>query len=119
MILAIIVATAMPGCVALNIPSQRHHDPSDAGGILGNWKNGSVGLGHRVTAAFNDASDLGSGINADDFNSSGEACIDGGPLGYDPSMDDGSLGRGGSKAPEIPWPRYHPVPTRPIFGPTP
>ncbi len=128
MILAIIVAAAMPGCVALNVPSQRHHDPSDAGGILGHWKSGSVGLGHRVTAAFNDASDLGDGIYAGDFDASGEACIDGGSLGYDPSFPafgDPAFGDpafGGSNQPappEIPWPRYHPLPTRPIFGSAP
>lgn len=117
-ILAIMFLAFQPGCIALNLPSERHHDPSDAGGILGGWKNGSVGLGHRVTAAFNDASDLGDGIHAGDFDSSGEACIDGGPLGHDPSMD-GSAGGGDTKPPEIPWPRYHPVPTRPIFGPAP
>jgi hypothetical protein len=44
-------------------------------------------------------------------------CLDGGPLPCDPF--DGSVGPDGRpKPPETPWPRYHPVPTRPMLGPT-
>jgi hypothetical protein len=49
------------------------------------------------------------------FHDSGGLCLDGGPLEVDPF--DCSLDvNGNPKQPEIPWPRFQPVPTRPVFG---
>ncbi|MGB7329583.1 MAG: hypothetical protein WBD31_32210 [Rubripirellula sp.] len=105
------VLISQSGCLALNVPSERLHDPTDAGGILGHWKNETVG-GHHSP------SDFGSGDTSPaDYN--GE-CLDGGSLDVDPfgSDFDSEFGAGGGepKPPEVPWPRFHPVPTRPVFG---
>ncbi|QDT01654.1 hypothetical protein K227x_00210 [Rubripirellula lacrimiformis] len=106
--------------MALNVPSQRYHDPSDEGGMLGHWKHGSVGLGpYRAPLAHQ-------AHGSDDFDPmmldesfTGEptdaVCFDGGPLQLDPS-DPAFGSHGKSEAPEVPWPRFHPVPVRPVFG---
>ena len=86
----------------MNIPSQRHHDPADRGGIFGDFRDGSGGVDH--------------GTESIDGHPSGCAgcgqCVD-----FDVEDDRDSDGRRKEKPPEIPWPRYHPVPTRPVFGP--
>ncbi len=123
------------GCLALNIPSERLAEPTDGGGILGGWKHNHTrqssthiahifsGLGHDPKShdfedpsgnvpcdpSFESTPGNSAGMSHDDHS------IDGGSLGVDPfdtSVDqDGSL-----KAPEVPWPRFHPIPTRPVFG---
>lgn len=98
-LLALVLMTSQAGCVALSIPSQRRHDPTDHGGLFGDWKN--VGAAAQLFSPQSHS--------VSDFS------IDGGPLECDslePSFEE-------QKAPEkdeIPWPRYHPVPTRPVFG---
>ncbi len=89
------------GCVALNIPSHRFHDPADHGGPLGHWRHQDP---------------LSEGVSpVDGSHQGGPWCIDGGPLEVDPC--DPSLDvHGNPKQPEVPWPRFHPVPTRPVFG---
>jgi len=88
----VLVASLLPisGCVALNIPSQRFDDPADSGGLLGPWHTDP--LVHSLEQA--------------------EGCLDGGPLSNEPLLVE--------QAPEsdVPWPRFHPLPTRPVFGPT-
>jgi hypothetical protein len=95
---------SLPGCVALNIPSQRFEDSEDHGGVLGPWrKHGHLAVG-----------DSSHPQHCDD----GAFAIDGGPLEidpFDPTLDlDGT-----PKQPDVPWPRFHPVPTRPVFGSAP
>jgi hypothetical protein len=88
------------GCIAMNIPSQRFHDPDDHGGLLGHWRTGgnACGLHHQP----------GHGHG-------GGPCLDGGPLEVDP-FDPNVDADGQPKPPEVPWPRFHPVPTRPVFA---
>lgn len=91
------------GCVALNIPSERFQDANDHGGVLGHWRQ----HGH-----------LASPIGADHQHGQpihGHCSLDGGPLEVDPFGPDPES-RGKPKEPEVPWPRFHPVPTRPVFG---
>lgn len=79
------------------------HDPGDHGGMLGDWKTNPTGCsdgtcGHP-TGRLSDLS------------------LDGGPLDsdpLDPLLDENGNPR--KKPDEIPWPRFHPVPTRPVFG---
>lgn len=101
------VLLSQVGCVALNIPSQRFHDATDQGGLLGHWRGSS---GRPI--ADNRLIESGT---ASEFHGSSGICVDGGPLDvdpFDPTLDvDGN-----PKQPEVPWPRYHPVPTRPVFG---
>lgn len=109
------------GCVALNIPSERFGDPGDNGGLFGHWRSGGRShlQPHDVGA---DGSSLPGGHcdphahPVHDGVMHQGVLIDGGPLEvdpFDPSVDvDGNR-----KQPEIPWPRFHPVPTRPVFGP--
>lgn len=102
-LLTFMFATALAGqvgCVALNIPSQRFHDPSDHGGVLGDWKQE---LGHFGAPG------------SESYYEQTTDCIDGGPLDFDP-LDPTLDEQGNQRQPEIPWPRYHPVPTRPVFG---
>jgi len=99
-----LLVTSIPGCVALNIPSERHHDPDDRGGLFGPWA--SSHRHHETTTIVHDAQAC----------SAGTACeIDGGPLQVDP-FDFSVDAQRRPKPPEIPWPRFHPVPTRPVFG---
>lgn len=88
------------GCVAMNIPSVRYEDPDDRGGFFGPHEKTDSG-----TMAMH-----GDGGQA--WDASGSAsCVD--------CVDDGSLdgfGEHSEKPPEIPWPRFHPLPTRPVFS---
>ena len=109
-ILTILLGTLVSqvGCVALNIPSHRFHDPGDCGGALGSWRKG-----HCKPMGPHD--EFAPPLVADEFHGASGHCIDGGPLETDPlgpSLDyDGT-----PKPPEVPWPRFHPVPTRAVFG---
>lgn len=101
------VLLSQVGCVALNIPSRRFHDENDHGGLLGHWRGG----GGRPLAHESSFATETSG----EFHGSSGICMDGGPLEvdpFDPTLDV----NGNPKQPEIPWPRFHPVPSRPVFG---
>lgn len=91
------VVSLQSGCIALSIPSERLHDPHDHGGLLGDWRH----------AADHDCEHPCRSLEP--------LAIDGGPLdldGRDPALEI----NGKPKKDEVPWPRFHPVPTRPIFG---
>ncbi|WP_442509119.1 hypothetical protein SH528x_000669 [Novipirellula sp. SH528] len=125
------------GCVALNIPSERLADPEDGGGVLGDWKQNrskriatkwhhafSDPVGIESTAEFTNSGEFdpncqqgvpGNAVPIDDSGFPIEQGFDGGALAVAPF--DSSVEQDGSiKAPEIPWPRFHPMPTRPVFG---
>ncbi|MCG8649990.1 MAG: hypothetical protein MI861_09155 [Pirellulales bacterium] len=91
------------GCVALNIPSQRLHDAGDKGGLFGHWRDRSVGT-HFHQQVHHPAETLVIQPN-----------LDGGPLEVAPFECDPVQGGNGKPA-EVPWPKFHPVPTRPVFG---
>ncbi len=103
-LLFLMVATStQTGCVALNIPSQRLHDPTDHGGMFGPWKrNARPGrLFKEIIVgppAANDCVD----VCGDDF--------------YGVQDFDTEFPGHAEPTPEVPWPQYHPVPTRPVFG---
>ncbi len=87
------------GCVALNIPSQRYDDPSDRGGIFGPHR--PRGQGTPVHPVQVD----GALPSIDDS--------------YCPATDTSAWEEGveePEKTPEVPWPRFHPLPTRPVFS---
>jgi len=98
--LAILVSCQV-GCVALSIPSERFDDPADGGGLFGDWRNKSL------CAPPHDAHPV---RTWDEFASCG------GPLDEDPLDPAVVAARKKQKEDEIPWPRFHPVPTRPVFG---
>jgi hypothetical protein len=89
------------GCVALNLPSDRYQDPADHGGLLGSWKTA-------------DASPPASGDSETYCDETGTP-VDQGALVVDP-FDTESGEFADAKKDEIPWPRFHPIPTRPIYG---
>ena len=91
------------GCVALNIPSERFQDPTDHGGLLGSWDSSGHSHANGIDHA---AASMDSGMQ----------CIGGGSLDVDPF--DTSEGEYAVKPepPKVPWPRFHPVPTQPVFG---
>lgn len=91
----IFLPTLSSGCVALNIPSVRYDDPDDQGGLLGP---------HRQAAGGGNRS--GSVPLSADCESSSEFL----------AGDDGLAVSDAPKPPEVPWPRFHPLPTRPVFS---
>ena len=100
------------GCVALNLPSERYHDPTDRGGIFGPWETGVVdpaatqALAHTPNGIDHAASTIGSNVD----------CIGGESLSVDPfDTTQGEYAKP-PEPPKVPWPRFHPVPTRPVFG---
>ena len=101
----LLLAITQTGCVALNVPSQRYHDPEDGGGVFGAWSLSGASQPihndhhHAPTHGVEDGVMCGS-LEADPF----DTCV-------------GENGK--PKPPEVPWPRFHPVPTRPVFGPNP
>lgn len=92
--LAHLLVVSQAGCIALNIPSQRLHDPGDQGGIAGPWhvKDGNADLPHHD-------------VSLDGETACNSVCHCASEDGWSHETE-----------PEIPWPRFHPVPTRPIFG---
>ncbi|GAA4463808.1 hypothetical protein [Novipirellula rosea] len=143
LVLGLGLISIQAGCVALNIPSERLADPEDGGGVLGDWKhNRSKRIATKLHHAFSDPVGIestavfaGSGAfdpdcapgvpgHAEPLDAAGypidprfpvDQGFDGGALAVDPF--DSSVEQDGSiKAPEIPWPRFHPMPTRPVFG---
>ena len=100
------------GCVALNLPSDRFHDPSDGGGVFGDWRTKRLDpIGGFANGPVGNLSECHCGANCH----RGAGCLGGDELSLDPF--DTSQGKYAvHEEPEIPWPRYHPVPTRPIFG---
>ncbi len=111
------------GCVALNIPSERVHDDADGGGVLGHWR-GTLVTKDTISGEFHEPGRIdssASGPIACDRclgDTTAEECSSGGCF----SDCDGEFDslceedEGKPKPPEIPWPRFHPIPTRPVFG---
>jgi hypothetical protein len=93
-----VIVLLASGCIAPNLPSYRYHDPHDRGGLLGDYRSGASSHGLPCAAETSD-------------------CIAGPHHGRGCSDDDFDGDHGAAKPPEIPWPRYHPVPTRPVFSP--
>ena len=103
--LALALAITQAGCVALNIPSRRHLDPSDDGGLFGSWNGGDGTNGSESLHVHSEGCPC---------EGSFDACVgDCGDCEWGCGIDETV------RPPEIPWPRFHPVPTRPIFGPPP
>lgn len=106
---------AMSGCVALSIPSKRFHDPQDNGGLFGDFRRGDSS---QVPGQAVD--DIHFADDPAHASQCTESCCLGDPrntISHDEFDDDVDFGSSGHhrKAPEVPWPRYHPVPTRPVF----
>lgn len=97
-LLALILAglnTVLGGCVAMNIPSVRYADSSDRGGLLGPQRP----AGSTTYASGGcDSSSCGA------FTGDGDS-VNGHEVEEPP-------------VPQIPWPRFHPLPTRPVFAPS-
>lgn len=88
------------GCVGLNIPSGRHHDPSlAASGEI--QPGGPRRLDHALFFAKPSA---GMGLGSTSH------CL--GSPGAEPLADETS----DKSLPAVPWPRFHPVPTGPAFA---
>ncbi|QDV64329.1 hypothetical protein [Crateriforma conspicua] len=115
------------GCVALNIPSYRHLDPHDDGGVFGGW-NQPKRLGVPIdTPVPGDSSVIASDRSDAPMGCGPTGHCGGvhGPVGGPGSFEDECFGApigmdgGGDvpvEKPEVPWPKFHPVPTRPVFG---
>jgi len=86
------------GCLAMNIPSVRYQDPEDRGGILGAHKKQEPATLEAMAESQHSSID-----------STSCGCIDCG----EGEMIDGEKPE---KPPEVPWPRFHPLPTRPVFS---
>ena len=91
----------LSGCMALSIPSVRYHDPDDRGGLLGPQRPASPT--EVVVASEEQVFVEGGGELA--------TCMSCG----DDDCDGGCEGSESEKPPEVPWPRFHPLPTRPVF----
>lgn len=102
MLLALTLASG--GCVAMNIPSHRLHDAADRGGMLGGW------LGSGANGGCHDGS-VGYGGGCHDNTFVDQAFGD--------DLTDERLVPPAPKPDPVPWPRYHPIPTRPAFSPMP
>lgn len=91
----VLLPTLSGGCVALNIPSVRYDDPGDRGGLFGP---------HRTTNG--DANSEFGDVSTVTPAPGPQVCVS-----EDLEMDHAP------KPPEVPWPRFHPLPTRPVFAP--
>jgi len=111
--LSVFLLTMHCGCVAMNIPSERRGDPTDGGGLFGSWDR-KTSIPHTThPREASEGWEMTAPPCEDAF------CQDpfGGPLEIDP-FDTSVDSQGTPKAPEVPWPRFHPIPTRPVFGGT-
>lgn len=127
------ILLSQAGCVAFNIPSERHFDPRDGGGLLGDWKK-PVHPGRLIGHWISDTPNLPGHAPGVEIvpetglsHHHGETFVDPGHLSH-PSpancfgddlsgqMIDSAGGTSPPPPPEVPWPRYHGVPTRPVFS---
>ncbi len=86
----------------MGIPSVRYLDPEDRGGLLGPQRPASPAevaeaSGGQVIVAGSDAP---------------ASCLGCNDLGGEGGCEDDEP----EKPPEVPWPRFHPLPTRPVFS---
>lgn len=102
------VCLSSSGCIALGIPSERYHDPADSGGLLGDWKRGQPYDSAALTAELIEEGAV--------LVPSPEGLLCSGVSPLDMSAVDGCGREAKPKPPKVPWPRFHPVPTRPVFG---
>ncbi len=87
-----VLTSVQTGCVALGIPSVRYDDPSDRGGLLGPQRPADPSAPAELGAA---------GCSAAGCQSDGQQ--------VEPEPP---------PVPAVPWPRFHPLPTRPVFSPS-
>ena len=95
----------LSGCLALSIPSVRYHDPEDRGGLLGPQRPANSA---EVAAVSEEQVFAESGGESSILPSSCTGC------GGDDCAGE-CEGSESEKPPEVPWPRFHPLPTRPVF----
>ncbi|WP_153558245.1 hypothetical protein [Roseimaritima sediminicola] len=116
-LLLAVAALSNGGCIALNIPSVRYHESEPVAGprtldkVLLFSPTGRGGCdvpsaGGPLPPATGNAA-MGSAGCA--LGNCGPEDASGGPHGCGPQEP-------GPKLPEVPWPRFHPVPTSPVFG---
>lgn len=79
--------------MAFNIPSVRYDDPTDRGGLLGPQRKLAPEEVEQVRAGASLSGCNGCSVSGDD-----EEVIE------------------EEAPPEVPWPRFHPLPTRPVFS---
>jgi len=93
-----LLAVCPGGCVAMNVPSVRYDDPNDRGGLFGphQKKDSQVASGPGCEDGMKN--DVG------DFSPTED--------GFEPGLESSHE----EKPPEVPWPRFHPLPTRPVFS---
>ncbi len=106
-LLATGMLAASTGCLGLNIPSGRYHDPSPAAAGR-TTPDGPRRLDHALLFANPRVPPETSGAWEE----------------HDPTACGSRLPAGGSRGqeddlPAVPWPRFHPVPTAPVFAPRP
>jgi hypothetical protein len=119
-LLCLALLLSQGGCIALNIPSERLHDPDDRGGLFGHWRNAQAHptihstSPHAEPTTGQEITGVGGIVphGSERFHDGGGSCLDCDLGTYDP-LDSPSA----PPAAEIPWPKFHPVPTRPVFGP--
>lgn len=119
-LIASLLCVTSTGCLALGLPSQRFHDAQDQGGILGDFRHsktpGPPGMTEDLltagavlvpphascatgTSSVNEQTVMASGVDPMDVHPVTGSCL--APV---------------EESPKVPWPRFHPVPTRPVFG---
>ncbi|MEE2938418.1 MAG: hypothetical protein VYA84_20715 [Planctomycetota bacterium] len=117
---------ALSGCVALNIPSQRWHNPEDPGGLFGHHRGGSdhqTGVQELLLTKDSTVMEISEGpyeelpvspgfFGESEFRGSGGCCAECETNCFDPLAETEA-----ATPPDIPWPKFHPVPTRPVYGP--
>lgn len=118
----VLLAPFLGGCVALELPSERYFDPEDRGGLFGDWRPGPAKLpaAEEWASGIQPAEMLAAESTVAPGHACGSACtVDDCQGGILPMEVDPATGLPCVKkpdAPEVPWPRFHPVPTRPVFG---
>ncbi len=121
MLCGVLMIPGLTGCVALNIPSERFHDAADDGGWLGGWHRPKRFGVPDLTPDHGSASPSGHSaeivggkiLGVQPGGDVAEACFGEVTPVFDPSAEAADRQKN-----EIPWPRFHPVPTRPVFAPT-
>ncbi|MEM6776504.1 MAG: hypothetical protein AAF670_02535 [Planctomycetota bacterium] len=117
---SILLLPICAGCVALGLPSERYHDPSDHGGLLGDWRSADGVVPAAMPAPLaEEFIEEGAVLVPNENHAPCGSCLSDDASYCFPMDLDPVTGAAASKppaAPEVPWPRYHPVPTRPVLG---
>ncbi|MEM6979873.1 MAG: hypothetical protein AAF539_09385 [Planctomycetota bacterium] len=104
------------GCLALGVPSERYHDPADRGGLFSDFQPSPETMGQPIPSHADALIATGAVLTPEM-----PGCVscdmppDTSPYPLEMDVTGSKHEEAPPEPPKVPWPKFHPVPTRPIL----